>query len=357
MNFLTGILAFILMLFVIVIIHEAGHYFAARACGVYVHEFSFGVGPKLWQKQGKNTLFSLRALPFGGSVSIAMDVDVDEDDEDQWLNQVPENQRLNNKPVWQQVFVMSAGVIINVLFAWLLMSSLIMVQGTVVDSPKPIVYEVIDNSPAAKAGLVSGDTILQIMAEDGSSVKPKTQDDVVEFLQYNTGANEYKILRGDETFSATMTAQYDEESQRYMLGFTSQSTIREVGFFESFVVGAKQLWNDTKMMGRSLLQLFQLKGLENLSGPVGVYKVTEQVVSYGFLSYLSLCSLISLNIGLFNLLPIPSLDGGRILITLFEAIFKRKIPQRFLEYLLLGSFALLIGLMIFTTYMDIVRFF
>ena len=145
MNFLTGILAFILMLFVIVIIHEAGHYFAARACGVYVHEFSFGVGPKLWQKQGKNTLFSLRALPFGGSVSIAMDVDVDEDDEDQWLNQVPENQRLNNKPVWQQVFVMSAGVIINVLFAWLLMSSLIMVQGTLVDSPKPIVYEVIDN--------------------------------------------------------------------------------------------------------------------------------------------------------------------------------------------------------------------
>lgn len=357
MNFVVGILAFILMLFVIVIIHEAGHYFAARACGVYVHEFSFGVGPKLWQKQGKNTLFSIRGLPFGGSVSIAMDVELDDEEEDHWLNQVPENERLNNKPAWQQIIVMGAGVVINILFAWLLMSVVIMVQGRVADSPKPIVYEVIDNSPAAKAGLVAGDTILQIMSPDGQSIEPQTQDEVAEFLQYNTGANEYKILRGDETFRTTMTADFDEESQRYMLGFTAQASVREVGFFESFAVSAQQLWADTQMIGRSLLQLFQFKGLENISGPVGVYKVTEQVVSYGFVSYLSLCSLISLNIGLFNLLPIPSLDGGRILITLFEAIFKRKIPQRFLETLLLASFALLIGLMIFATYMDLTRLF
>lgn len=357
MNFVIGILAFILMLMVIVIIHEAGHFFEARAFGVHVHEFAFGYGPKIWSKQGKHTLFSIRCIPFGGFCTMANDVDLDEEEEDHWLNQVPDHEKLNNKPVWQQVIVMAAGVVMNVLFAWLLMTVVVQVQGKVLDSPKPIVYEVIDNTPAAQAGLVSGDTILQIMSPDGDQIEPDTQDDVIEFLQYNTGANSYTILRGDEIFHTTMTARFDEESQRYLLGFTSKATIRDVGFFESFKVAAQQLWDNTGMILRALLQLFQLKGVENLSGPVGVYKVTEQVVSYGFLSYLSLCALISLNIGLFNLVPIPSLDGGRILILLLEKIFRRKIPQRILETAILASFVLLIGLMIFTTYLDVTRFF
>lgn len=114
---------------------------------------------------------------------------------------------------------------------------------------------------------------------------------------------------------------------------------------------------DTQTIVRSLGQLITGKGLDSLSGPIGIYKVTDQVVSYGLLPYLSLCALISLNIGFFNLLPIPALDGGRILITLLEKIFRRKIPLKIVQGVILASFVALFGLMIFSTYNDIMRFF
>lgn len=357
MSFVIGLLAFILMLGVIIMIHEAGHFLAARAFGVHCHEFSFGMGPALWQKQGKHTLFSIRAFPIGGYVSMAGETEQEDEDPDAWINKVPENEKLNNKPAWQQMIIMAAGVIMNFILAIVLTTAIIQVQGRVAEPAAPVVYEVIDNTPAAKAGLVSGDRILKVTAEDGSMIEPKTQSQVSEFMQYNHGVSTFEILRGDETFTAKMAPEFDEESQGWLLGFTAQSQMRKVNFFEAIPEGFKQVWEDVKMMFRSIGTLLQGKGLDSLSGPVGIYKVTDQIVSYGFLPYLSLCALISLNIGIFNLLPIPALDGGRILILALERIFRRKIPMKIVESVILASFVLLFGLMIFSTYNDIVRFF
>lgn len=357
MNFLLGLLAFIVMLGVIIMIHEAGHFIAARAFGVHCHEFSFGMGPALWQKQGKHTLFSIRAFPVGGYVAMAGEADQEDEDPDAWIHQVPEEEKLNSKPAWQQIVIMAAGVVMNFLLAIVLTVIVLQVQGRVAEPAEPVVYEVMENTPAAEAGLVSGDRILSVTAQDGSRIEPKTQSEVSEFLQYNHGRSVFELLRGDETFTVEMQPQLDPESQVYLLGFTAQSQVRRLGFFEAIPEAFRQIWEDTQLMFRSIGTLFQGKGLDSLSGPVGIYKVTGQVVSYGFIPYLSLCALISLNIGIFNLLPVPALDGGRILILALERLFRRKIPMKIVEGVIMASFVLLFGLMIFSTYNDIVRFF
>lgn len=357
MNFLIGLLAFIVMLGVIIMIHEAGHFLAARAFGVHCHEFSFGMGPALWQKQGKHTLFSIRAFPIGGYVSMAGEADQEDDDPDSWIHQVPDEEKLNHKPAWQQIIIMAAGVVMNFLLAIVLSIVVLQVQGRIAQPAEPVIYEVIDNTPAAQAGLMPGDRILKVTAEDGSSIEPDTQSDVSEFLQYNHGLSTFELLRGDETFTVEMQPQLDPESQVYLLGFTAQSKVRSLGFLEAIPEGFRQVWSDIQLMIRSIGTLLQGKGLDSLSGPVGIYKVTDQVVSYGFIPYLSLCALISLNIGIFNLLPIPALDGGRIVILVLERIFRRKIPLRLVEGVIMASFVLLFGLMIYSTYNDIARFF
>ncbi len=358
MNFVIGLLAFILMLGVIIMIHETGHFLAARAFGVHCHEFSFGMGPALWQHQGKHTLFSIRAFPIGGYVAMAGETaDEEDEDEDNWLKHVPEQEKLNHKPAWQQVIIMGAGVVMNFLLAWVLFSGILAAQGQISQDALPVVYEVLDNTPAAKAGLKAGDTIVKVTSEDGSVLEPETQNDVLEFMQYNHGVSTFEIERGGETIIVKMQPELDEESQVYLLGFTSQGRVRKINLIEAVGEGWNEMVSSTQAIVRSLGTLLGGKGLDSLSGPIGIYKVTDQVVSYGLIPYLSLCALISLNIGFFNLLPIPALDGGRILITLLERIFRRKIPMRIVQGVILASFAALFGLMIFSTYNDIMRFF
>lgn len=153
MHFLIGLIAFVFMLSVIVIIHELGHFLVARHYGVYCREFSIGMGPALYQHQGKETIFSIRAIPFGGYVMMAGEDDNTEADEEDWLNEVPASKRLNNKPCHQQIAVMLAGIVMNVLLAWVLFIGLAMAKGYVVEDAKPIVYKVEENSVAQKSWL------------------------------------------------------------------------------------------------------------------------------------------------------------------------------------------------------------
>lgn len=405
-NFLIGLLAFVLMLGVIIVIHELGHFLAARAFGVHCHEFSIGMGPAIYQRKGKNTIFSIRAIPLGGYVSIAgengvegdddsqsedalaasnadnsvekekIDRDLEEiaefnvdnielipekeeeeDEEEDWLSAVPENERLNNKPAWQQVIVLVAGVVMNFILALGLMTTVFAVRGYVNLPAEPVVADVYENSPAAKADLKPGDRIVRIEAQDGTIATPKTLMDVSEFLIYNHGESLFTIGRDGEEIEVYMTPDYIEESGAYQIGFVAHSPVKKINVLEAVKYGWNDLWDNTALVFRSLGNLVQGKGVESLSGPVGIYKMTDQIVSYGWMPYLSLSALISLNIGIFNLLPVPALDGGRILILLFEKITRRKMSQRVIEYIILGSYVLLFGLLIFSTYNDIVRFF
>lgn len=358
MNFLLGILAFILMLGVIIVIHEFGHFIAARSFGVHCQEFALGMGPRIWSHQGKHTLFSLRAVPIGGFVMMAGENDGSQDEEeDDWLAKVPENERLNNKPAWQQIIIMAAGVIMNFILAIVLFIIYAGATGVVQMDAEPVVYQVTENSPAADAGLMQYDRIVSITTEDGTVCEPETQSELSEFLQAHHGKSTFEIEREGQTLSFEIEPQFDEERQAWLLGFTAQAPLRKITWLEAVPEGFRLFGESSTAIFRSLGTLLKGQQLDQLSGPIGIYQVTDQVVSYGFLPFLSLIAMISVNIGIFNLLPLPALDGGRIVMLLFEVIFRRKIPAKVMEGVIMASFVLLFGLMIFATYNDIVRIF
>lgn len=356
MQVVIGLIALIFMLSVIVIIHELGHFMVARLFGVYCKEFSIGMGPLLYSHQGKQTQFSIRAIPFGGYVMMAGEEDGSQNETDEWLKDVPENARLNFKPKWQQICVMLAGVTMNFILAWFIYVGLSMTQGYVVETPKPLVYEVQENSPAMEAGFKKGDLVVR--ATNGrDTIEPDTYIELLEWIQYHHENLTLDVLRDDKEVEIEITPEYDEESNVYLFGFSVKADAKEIAWYESFYYGSVDMINDGTSIFRSIGQLLQGNGLENLSGPVGIAQVTTEAASLGLRSYISLFALICLNIGIFNLLPIPALDGGRVLILLLEVLFRRKINTKIVENIIVASFVLLIGLFLFATYNDILRLF
>lgn len=356
MQLVIGLIAFVFMLSVIVIIHELGHFLVARHYGVFCKEFSIGMGPLLYSHQGKETQFSIRAIPFGGYVMMAGEEDGSQDEEEDWLKNVPADRRLNHKPRWQQILVMVAGVCMNIVLAWGLFIGLSLTQGYVVEDPLPEVYEIVDDSPAQKAGLQIGDRILE--ARQGENViEPATQYDLLEWMQYHHDQMTLKVERDQQILTMTITPQLDEESNTYTLGYVVQARARSIPWYQSFYYGTLDMLDSGTAIFSALAHLVQGEGLQNLSGPVGIAQVTTQATAMGLRSYLSLFALISLNIGIFNILPIPAMDGGRILILLLEKLFRRKINTKIVENIIVASFVLLIGLFLFATYNDIIRLF
>ena len=174
---------------------------------------------------------------------------------------------------------------------------------------------------------------------------------------YHDAPSVLTVLRDGEEISVELTPAYDEESNLWMFGFDLTSKVVEITPLESIQVGTQQLGEYSTMIVRSVVKLVQGVGLNSVSGPVGIYQVTAQTAALGLLPFLSLLAIFSLNIGIFNLLPIPVLDGGRIVIVVVEKLFRRKLNERVLNTVMLGSFALVIGLMLFATFNDVTRLF
>ena len=338
MDFVIGLIAFIIMLSVIVILHELGHFLVAKHFGVYCKEFSIGMGPCLYQKQGKETAFSIRAIPFGGYVMMAGEEDGSQSEEDSWLKDIPENRRLNGIEKWKQVCIMIAGIVMNILLAWIIYMGVALAQGYVVEEAKPVVYVVEENSVAQKAGLEKDDHIIKVLSEDGNSIQPKTQYEILEFIQYHHPS-------------------YDKDMEGYTLGYKAIAYAKKIPWYQSLWVGCQNTWDSATTIFKSLNMIIRGQGLENLSGPVGILNVTSKSVQYGLDMYFSLFAMISLNIGIFNALPIPALDGGRILILLIEKLIGRKVSTKIVENIILASFVLLMILFIYATYNDIARMF
>ncbi|MCF0261015.1 MAG: RIP metalloprotease RseP [Erysipelotrichaceae bacterium] len=359
MNVLIGIIAFLIMLNGIVVIHELGHFVMAKKFGVFCKEFSIGMGPALYTRQGKETQFSIRALPIGGYVMMAGEEDgsQDEDDEDSWLKDVPAERRLNNKPKWQQIIVMGAGVAMNVILAAVLMIGVTAARGYVTGDALPVADSVTEGSPAALAGMQAGDKVVKITASDGSVLVPETQTQMVEFIQFHPDESTFEIERDGSRLELKITPKLDPDTKVALIGITSKVQIIPINFLQAIPAALSDLWESTVSIFRALGMLLQGKGLNALSGPVGIYNVTSEVVSQGLLPYISLIAILSLNIGVFNLLPLPALDGGRILIIMLEGLFRRKIPTKVVETIIIGSFVILFGIMIFATWNDITKIF
>lgn len=242
----------------------------------------------------------------------------------------------------------------NFLLAALLYIGISLCQGYTVVS-EPVVSEVIADTPAQAAGMQTGDRITRIQA--GSDVQVvESQTDVTTFVNLHPGEEVQVTVdrKGNEEI-LSLTPELDEASGVYLIGFRSTARAVPIPWYQSILEGLKTMWENTTLIFRSLGMLLSGRGFENLSGPIGILDVTTQTASMGLLPYLSLFALISLNIGIFNLIPIPAMDGGRILILGLERIFRRKINPKIVENVIAASFLLLIGLFLYASFNDIMR--
>lgn len=353
------LLLFLLMLTLITLIHEFGHFIMAKAFGVYVYEFSIGMGPKIISKKGKETRYTLRAFLIGGYVAMAGEDDkqnlndVDKDD-----IEVPFERTLNGIKPLKKIIVMVAGVVMNFILAIVIMAMTFLSVGYINEASEPIIDSIVEDYPAYKAGIEKGDKITSLSYDNGYSIKPRDFNEVSNFFSLYDGVGNVHIglLRGDKELLVDVKPQFDEENNSYVIGITSTPFKQtKITFSNCFTKSLTYLFSATKMILVALLGLFRGVGLNNLSGPVGVYNVTSEAVSYGAASYMSLIALISLNVGIFNLLPLPIFDGGRILITFIEMIVGKPLDKKIENAIMSASIVILLLLVVFVTFKDITK--
>lgn len=352
MNILS-IIYFILILSAIIIIHELGHLIAAKRFGVYCKEFSIGMGPVLWQRQGEETAWSIRALPIGGYVAMAGENNEEEDEEDE---AIPFERTINGIKPWKQVVVMAAGAFMNVMLAWVLFIGITAYQGVVQVPGKAVVDFIGEGLAAETAGMKVNDEIVKV-TNGKNSVVPETASDVTEFVQYYPGETTFTILRDGKEQELVFTPTYNKESAIYQVGVNYKNEVKEISLLEAIPYGTEKLVSSATSIFDALGKLVRGIGLNNLSGPVGIYKVTEQITQDGLVSSLALVGLLSVNVGIFNLLPIPVLDGGRILIVFIEKLIGRKLNEKLQNAVMMAGIVLLVGIMVFATWNDIMRLF
>lgn len=329
---LTVILALVLFLFLI-FPHELGHFMMARAVGVKVNEFAFGMGPAVWQKQGKETLYSIRIFPVGGFC--AMEGENEESDQEG---------AFNNKPWWAKILVLIAGAAMNVLIAVVVMSVIILISGTATTT----VDKVENGSPAQIAGLKQGDKIEYI-----SGKKIEDWNDVSKSIGNKGKKIEIKVSRNGKYEIFKINPR--KEKDRYVIGITP---VIEKSPSKAITGGFKSIWYITRQMYKSLGMLASGNvAMKDVSGPVGMIGLVHQSATQGLISFFYLVALISLNLAIFNLLPLPALDGGRIIFVIIRMINGKAITDKQEAMVHGAGMVLLLSLMVFVTWNDIIKLF
>lgn len=344
---MISILAFLFVLMVVVFVHEAGHFGAARLCGVRVFEFSIGFGPAIIKKKYKNTLYKISLIPFGGFVKIA---GLDDDSE---YDSYPKNESFLSKNVLQKFFIIVAGATMNFVFAVFVFFMVLTFVGTP-SGVTNIISQVFDSTPAYEAGLQSGDIIKKVNDYDIIDMSR-----AVEIIHASKGA-EISILieRDGEIKNYTIAGKIDEKTGKTFLGLylASSDNIR-YNPFAAFLLSGKQTLYLIKMMIVGIFELFTGNvSLDQISGPVGIAGMTSEYAKQGFASLVQFMALLSINLGLLNLLPFPALDGSRALFVLLESIGLRKIVSIDLENAIhTVGFVLLLFFLAFITFKDIFK--
>ena len=341
---------FIIILGVIILVHEFGHFIFAKTFGVYVYEFSLGMGPVLLTKEGKNkeTKYCLRAIPIGGFVQLAGE-EVDDDDK------VPKNRKLYAKPVWQRFLIMFFGAGNNFILAFLLL----FVYGLIWGAPvmEPIITEVVADYPAQISGITNGDKILEINGHKVSTI----DDAQIYFALYNDGTEmEFKIEKSTGNivnYSITPQKESADGIESYIFGMSFDNGT-EKGFVASIKYACIKFGALMKQMVITVKSLFTgALSVSNLSGPVGIYSVVGQTSSTGINAIIQLIALLSVNVGFINLLPFPAFDGGRILFLIIEKIKGSPVSSKVENIIHSIGFILLMLLLLYVTFNDILRLF
>lgn len=331
------IISSIIIFLLVILIHEFGHFIVAKMNGVSVLEFSIGMGPKLFQKESNGTLYSLRVLPVGGYCQLE-----GEDEE----NDSPNS--LNNQSPLVRLKVILAGAIMNFILAFILLILLMSVSRVSTE-----VSGVIKDSPAYSSGIQTGDQIVSINGENVSD-----GEELLKSIKESQGDLNIGVIRGSQSKNIKVTPRLENNIRKIGVNFQEEYNIKNFSIVKGFKKGLITFLNLTGMLYKFLGMLItgQL-GLGGVSGPVGVVKEIGNAAKTGVANLIFLLAYININLGVFNLLPIPALDGGRAIFILIEMIFGKKISQEKEGYIHMVGLILLLALIAIVTIKDVIKLF
>lgn len=368
-----SVIIFIIILLVLILAHEFGHFILAKLSGIRVDEFGIGFPPraKTLFKKGETT-YTLNWLPFGGFVKI-----FGEDPDDESIHGPDSERSMVNKPFYIQAAVLVAGVVFNMLLAWILLSGVFLLGTNIalttqaqIDQATDIhlvVNYVMPKSPAAKAGLETGDIITSLKTAT-TSLTTFTPEAAAGFIEAHAPAPiSMTIDRGGTTIEQTITATRGLDTtqpNRYLIGIS----MNLVGFLQyanpasalyhgwGLLLDMTQyVWDGLATFGAQLFTFHA--NFSDVAGPIGIVSVVGQAAANGLTSVIFLTALISINLAIINILPIPALDGGRLLFLIIEAVSRRRIPPRVANAIHTSFFGLLILLLLVVSYFDVLRIF
>jgi regulator of sigma E protease len=333
-----AILIFALLIFV----HEFGHLTAAKAVGIRVKEFAIGMGPRLWSVTRGETRYSVRPFPIGGFC--AMEGEDEESDDPR---------AFNNRPAPARALVLVAGSGMNILLAILMLSLLIFASG----EPQARIGALTEDSPAAAAGLKVGDEVLAVNGEAVSSWAEISEKLAKAADESQDPSASLRVRHEDGQEETIAAAMYKDTDGVYRVGVMPVMARSPGSFFRSFALGAEATWNMTKMMYHVIGDLFTGKaGIDQLTGPVGIVKAVGDTAKVGGGYVVELAALISLNLGIVNLLPLPALDGGRILFLIIRLFTGKRVSDALEARIHTIGILALFALMIYITFIDVNRF-
>ena len=351
---------YILMVAILVVVHEGGHYLAGRFFGVKIDAFAFGFGRELFgfnDRRGTRWRFNL--VPLGGYVKFTGDMNA-ASQPDPALSALPTAERealFLFKPLWQRAIIVAAGPLINFAFAILILAGVYLALGH--PSTPPVVSAVLPGGPAAMAGIAPGD---RIIAVDGSSVA--RFEDIASAAMISSGSPmQVEFARDGVVRSVVITPRIVESVDRFggvvrhgRLGIarSGEQVVERVGPFAALRYGAVDTWGITVSIARTLRQIVMgERSLDELGGPIKTGQVTGQQASLGVLSFIVFMAFFSINLGFINLVPIPMLDGGHLLLYAVEALRRQPIGAKVQEWAFMSGFAAIMTLMVVLTWNDL----
>ena len=371
----TTIIWFIFVFCIIVVSHEFGHMIIAKRAGIQVDEFSIGMGPKIFGFHRNGTYYVLRWLPLGGacifggmseedlldSVKPKDGDDTEEEIIEDTSDALPQRKtyKFREAPVWARISSVLAGPMFNFILAYLIALVIVWAYG----SDKPVVKELMDGYPAQEAGLQPGDEIIKI---NGSRIHVGREIYVDMVINKNGKPVEVTYVRNGEEYTTVIVPKFYEEEGRYLMGLTDYMEYVDCRNSSIFKYSLYEVRYGLVATVKCLGMLISGNGSkDDLAGPIGMAKIIGDVEEvskpYGFLTTLlnmfNIAMLLSINLGVMNLLPIPALDGGRLVFLLIEAIRGKPVPVEKEGIVQLAGFVLLFALMIFVMFNDIMRFF
>ena len=348
---LLSLISFIVVLSVLVIVHEFGHFITARKVGVRVEKFSFGFGPKVVSFKGKETEYVISLIPLGGYVKMAGD-EPSECKNEPW--------EFLSKSVFDRFKIIFAGAFLNYILAFFIFSMIFMFGSPTVTTE---VGTLLKDYPAEKCGIQTGDKVLSV---DGRSVK--YWEDMVEIIHKHT---ESPIKVSIERKGAVMGFEiqpivratkdiFGKEVKVALVGIAPSQKIEKIryGFFDSFGMGAKKLFQLTAVTYKALWSILtgRISFKESMTGPIGIFMITGKAAQLGFIYIFHLMGILSASLAIFNLLPFPVLDGGHIIFLALEKLRGKPLSVKAQEVIANIGISLLILLTVFIFYNDIIKF-